>query len=109
MTDDEIDARLAALMAEPAAAPDPAFADHVVALARFDLVRRRARRRAFARVGREALALVAVLATFVLLARLPSGPAAGLGDALPLASPAMLGVILLGLWALVVNRPSPAT
>jgi hypothetical protein len=108
MTDDEIDARLAALMAGPAAAPDPAFADHVVALARFDLARRRARRRAFARVGREALALVAVLATFALLARLPSGPAAGLGDALPLASPAMLGVILLGLWAAAVNRPSPA-
>jgi len=109
MTDDEIDARLAALMAEPAPAPDPAFADHVVALARFDLARRRARRRALARVGREALALVAVLATFALLARLPSGPVAGAGDALPLASPAMLGVILLGLWALVVNRPSPAT
>ena len=104
MTDEEIHVRLAALLTEPAPAPDPAFADRIVALARFDLACHRARRRGFARIGREAVALTAVLATFALLAWMPSGAAAGIGDALPLASPAMLGVTLLALWALVANR-----
>jgi hypothetical protein len=109
MTEVDLDGRLSALMMEPVPAPDPLFADHLVALANFDLALRRSRRRSFAQIGREAAALVAVLATFALLARLPSGLGAGAGDALPLASPAMLGVTLLGLWALVVNRPTPAT
>ena len=108
MTDEEIDARLAALLAEPAPAPDPVFADRIVALARFDLASRRARRRSFARIGREAAALAAVLVTFALLARAPAGAAAGIGDAVPLASPAMLGVTLLALWALVANRQPAA-
>ena len=68
MTD--ADARLSALLAYPAPPrTDPAFADRVVALAAHDLAARRARRRGFAQIAREALVLTAVLASFALLAR----------------------------------------
>ena len=55
----------------------------------------------------ETLALVAVVATFAILAS-AAPEAAAFGDTLPLASPAMLGVAMLGLWALVGVRPAAA-
>ena len=56
-------------------------------------------------IGREALALAAVLATFVLLSVKMAGPApAGLGDALPLGSSAMIGLVVLALWGLTGLR-----
>jgi hypothetical protein len=107
MTDHDLDARLTALLAEPAPPPDPAFTDRIVALARHDLAGRRARRRVIERVGIETLALAAVVVAFASLARtVPQG--AGFGDVVGLASPAMLGLAMLGLWALVGIRAVPA-
>ena len=104
MTHDPMDARLAALLTDRPAVPDRAFADRVVALAAHDLAVRRWQRTAIARVGRETLALVAVLVAFVLLAR--ATPASG--GMVPLASPAMLGLAMLLLWGVVAVRPAPA-
>ncbi|HVM38025.1 MAG TPA: hypothetical protein VM265_06535 [Sphingomicrobium sp.] len=107
MNEQDVDARLRALLAERPPAPDPAFSDRVIGLAAFEQAERRARRRAVRRLASETLALVAVLATFALLAR--AGPvAADLGDTIPLASPAMLGLAMLVLWALVGFRPAAA-
>lgn len=107
MNAQDVDARLAALFAEAPPAPDPAFCDRVVLLAACEQAERRARRRTLRRVAREGVALAAVLAAFALLAR--AGPrAADLGDAVPLASPAMLGLAMLALWALVALRPAAA-
>lgn len=107
MTDSSLDARLAALFAEPMPAPDPGFTGRIVALAAHDLAVRRARRRAFQRIGIEALGLAAVIAAFALLAR--SAPdAAGFGDVMTLANPALLGLAMLTLWGLVGLRPAAA-
>ncbi len=109
MTDpNDVDARLAFLLADRADAPaDHAFADRVVALAAHDLRVRKVRRQAMAQVTREAVALAAVLAAFVLLARIGPG-AADLGDMVPLASPAMLGLVMLAVWGLVAARGQAA-
>lgn len=107
MTATDIDARLSALLNEPAPSPDPAFADRVVALARHDLSVRRARRRAIEQVAIEALALGAVAAAFVFLAGSASLPA-GFGDSVGLASPAMLGLAMLAMWTVVGVRPASA-
>ena len=104
MIDTDLDAHLMAMLTEPACTPDAAFADRIVALAAYDLSLRQARRRGLARVARETAALAAVLATFALLARIPGETLAGMGDSIPLTSPAMLGVALLGFWALVGGR-----
>ena len=107
MNEHDVDARLKALFAEPPPAPDPAFSERVIALAAYERTERRARRRLVRRVASDTLALIAVLATFVLLAR--AGPiAADFGDTIPLASPAMLGLAMLGLWAAVGFRPAAA-
>lgn len=107
MTDQDLDVRLAALLARPEPAADPVFAERIVALARHDLALRRARRRAVERVGLEALALSAIVAAFAMLAR--SGTEfAGFGDEIALSNPAMLGLAMLGLWGLVGLRPTPA-
>lgn len=107
MTDHDIDARLSALFAKDPPIADPAFSERVVALAAYEQAERRARRRAYRRVASETTALAAVLATFALLAR-AAPVAANLGDSVPLASPAMLGIAMLGLWALVGLRPAVA-
>lgn len=107
MNEDNVDARLKAMFAERPPIPDAAFSDRVIALAVYEQTERRARTRAMRRVMNETLAMFAVLATFALLAR--SGPgAADLGDTIPLASPAMLGLAMLGLWAVVSLRPAAA-
>ena len=107
MTDADLDARLARLLANAPVAPDSNFADRIAALAAYDLAERKARARAFRRIGTEAIALAAVLATFVVLAA--SAPSAiEFGDTIPLVSPAMFGVAMLGLWALVGLRPAAA-
>ena len=104
----DIDARLTLLFAEHPPAPDPAFSDRVIMLAAYEQAERRARRRALRRLASETMALVAVLAAFALLAR--AGPvAADVGDTVPLASPAMLGLAMLALWAIVGTRPAAAS
>ena len=105
MNEHDVDARLKALFDEPPPAADPAFSDRVIRLTAFEQTRRQARRRAVRRVTSETLALIAVLATFALLAR--TGPVvADLGGTIPLASPAMLGLAIVGLWAFVGFRPA---
>jgi hypothetical protein len=106
MTDD-IDRRLAGLLAAHSPEPDPAFADRVVALASFELTLRASRRRTIAQLVKEAAALGAVLLSFALLAR-TAPESAGFGDAVPLGSPAMLGVAVLALWALTGARSAKA-
>jgi len=101
---DDIDLRISALFAAPDPAPDPGFAERVIALAAYDLKVRRARRAAVAQVGREALGLVAVLICFGLLTLKAAGQPAGPGDVVPLGSPAMLGLALLALWGLVAGQ-----
>lgn len=105
MTDSsDIDIRLAGLLRDHTDAPtDQAFVDRIIALAGHDLRVRRMRRRAIAQVAREAVALAAVLGAFVLLARIGSN-AADFGDMIPLASPAMMGLIMLLVWGLVSGR-----
>jgi len=100
----DIDARIAALLADPQPArPDSAFADRIVALAAYDLSTRKSRHRALIQVGREALGLAAVLASFAFLAR--AGPLpAGLGDAIGLGSPAMAGLAMLLMWSIVATK-----
>lgn len=105
MTDLNLDARLTALLAQPDPAADEHFVDRVVALARHDFAVRRARKRAIERVGIELLALAAVIAAFALLAN-AAPEAAGFGDVIGLASPAMLGLTMLILWGLVGGRPA---
>ena len=107
MDERDIDVRLMALLAQPAPASDPRFADRVVALARHDLAARRARRRAIGQVAIEALALGAVAAAFAFLAG-TAPQAAGLGDSLGLANPATLGLAMLAMWAIVGIRPAAA-
>lgn len=101
---EDVDVRLSALFVEFDSPPDPDFAARVVALAAYDLKVSRARRAAVTQVGREALALVAVLVCFCLLTLQAPGQPVGPGDALPLGSPAMIGVALLALWALVASQ-----
>lgn len=101
---DDIDRRLKSLLAEPPPAPDAAFADRVVALAAYEAQRRRSTRRIWSRLAGDGAALAAVLGAFALAARLPAGELVGFGDTIALASPAMAGVVLLALWALVAAR-----
>ena len=105
---DDVDVRLSALFEELPSPPDPDFAARVIALAAYDSKVRRARRAAVTSVGHEALALVAVLVCFWLLAVKAPGQPAGAGDALPWGSPAMIGVALLALWALVASQSRAA-
>ena len=107
MNEHDVDARLKALFAETPPVADPAFSNRVIGLVAFEQARQKARRRAVRRVTSETLALIAVLATFTMLAS--TGPAiADVSDTIPLASPAMLGLAILGLWALVGFRPAAA-
>ena len=103
MNEHDVDARLEALFAESPATPDPAFSDRIMALAAYEQAVRRARRLALRRLASESLALGAVLVTFALLARV-APVAADLSDTIPLASPAMFGLMMLGLWAFVGFR-----
>jgi len=101
---EDVDVRLSALFEEFDSPRDPGFAARVIALAAYDAKVRRARRAAVTLVVREALALVAVLVCFCLLTLQPPGQPVGPGDILPLSSPAMIGVALLALWALVASQ-----
>lgn len=105
MNEENVDARLKLLFAEPPPAPDPAFGDRVILLAGHAQTERQVRRRAAHRLASEALALIAVLAAFTALA-LIAPVAADLGDTIPLASPAMFGLAMLGIWVLVATRPA---
>ena len=106
MNNAELDTRLTALLrTDSAARPSDGFADRVMALAAYDLSQRRWRRKTVARVGRETLGLVAVLVVFAVLARMaPSSSAPA--DILPLASPAMVGLVMLAMWSVASLSPA---
>ncbi|MCL6683435.1 hypothetical protein [Sphingomonas alba] len=103
MNEADLDKRLSALLQEPDAAPDPAFVDRVVLAARVDRQIRVARRRAFRRTLIECGAAIAVAGAFYLMSQeqapLPDGR-------FSLFGPAMAGLVMLGLWALV-TLPTP--
>ena len=101
---EDLDVRLSALFKEVESPPDPDFAARVIALAAYEAKVRRARRAAVTLVGREAVALLAVLVCFYLLPLQSPGESVGSGDALLLGSPATIGVALLALWALVSTQ-----
>jgi len=107
MNDSEVDLRLAALLADPSPPKrDPVFAERIVALAAYELTVRRSRRRAIAQTGREAIKLATILASFVALASAAPDSAAGLGDAISIGSPAMLGLIMLLAWGVAMRGPA---
>jgi hypothetical protein len=98
---DPIDMQLAQLLAAPERAPDEAFVARTEALVRFDRARAAARKAAFARVGLEAMASGAVVAAFAGASRVGEA-----SEQVALFSPAMAGLITLGLWcALTLRSP----
>ena len=106
MNVDELDARLAAVLRDDSTAQrSDDFADRIVALAAYDLSQRQWRRHTILRIGRETLGLIAVLFVFATLARM-APERVGFGDLLPLASPAMAGLVMLALWSLVAISPA---
>ena len=97
-----VDQMLKSLLATPERPADENFVRHTVALVRFEQRRHAARRAALSRVGLESIAAGAMLLAFA--------GAASIGEAaevVPLFSPAMAGLIALGLWCAVSLR-SPA-
>lgn len=106
MTDSDLDARLAALLADPSVpAKDERFAERVIALAGQEMALRRRRRSAIHRVGLETLAFLAVLGAFTFLARV-APDAAGPGDSIALGSPAMAGLLVLLMWGMTTVAPA---
>jgi hypothetical protein len=98
MNEPDIDARLDALLREPAPAADPAFADRVMLAIRveqeFAATRRRAWRRALIDCG----AAAAVGMTFFMMSQIGTPDPTGL---IHLQGPAMGGLIMLLLWGVV--------
>jgi len=99
---DELDRRLAALMTCPDRAVDEKFAQRVKRAIVADERLRIARRRAWSKFRVEAAATGAATAVFILLGRLPTSAE----GAVPVSSPAGVGLLLLGLWVAVTLRPS---
>ena len=104
MTDEErIDARLAALLAAPAAAPDEAFVARIERVVRAEQQFAAARSRAWRRFAAECAASAAMISAFYLLWRL--APAAQPFEPPPIG-PAAAALLLLFLWFGVVLRPA---
>ena len=98
MNDQDIDRQLGLLLRDPDPAPDPAFADRVVAAAAIDRSFREARHRAWRRAVLDCTAAAAVGLAFFLLSQTEHDSIAG---TISLQGPAMAGMIMLGLWAMV--------
>jgi len=99
---DPLDLRLRTFLAPPRA-PDEVFAMRVRAGIRAEQRLRAARRASWVTFATEMAAGASVIVAFLLLSR-PLVPFDS-GLVVPLYSPAMCGVILLGLWTLVSLRP----
>jgi len=93
------DRTLSSLLATPERDADAAFVSQVEALVRYDQLRLAARRSAFRRIAIETAAAGAMLVAFVAAARIGAP-----SDLVPLFSPAMAGLIALGVWATVSLR-----
>ena len=100
---DALDLELAALLAAPARVPDRRFTERVTQAVLAEERLRAASRRGLRRLAAEAAATVAVLLGYLALGSWHAPAEARLE--LPLTSPAMAAVLLLGLWAAVGLRP----
>lgn len=98
MNDLDIDRRLGQLLSRPSPAAEPEFADRVMAAVAIDRALQRARRRAFRRAVLDCLGAVAVGASFFLLSRTEHAAVTGM---ISLQGPAMAGLVMLALWAMV--------
>ena len=98
MNEADIDRRLGLLLRESTPAADPVFASRVVAAAAIDRSFREARRRASRRALIDCAAATMVGVTFFLLSQTETGSISG---AISLEGPAMAGLVMLGLWAMV--------
>jgi Na+-transporting NADH:ubiquinone oxidoreductase subunit NqrB len=105
-SDDQTDALLASLLAAPERAPDERFVLQVRQAMIADRALVAARKSAWRKFGVEMAATGAVVLAFLLLNR--SGSALPDDAAIPLYNPAMIGFLLLALWALVAMRPAAA-
>ena len=95
---DDTELRLAALF-DDAPIADDGFTERVIALCALEDRLARGRRAGMTRLGLEAAALAGVLAAFAGLASVGTA-----SDVVPLASPAMIGLLLLGTWLAVGPR-----
>jgi hypothetical protein len=102
---DEIDLKLQALLRTPDRPEDGQFAERVHRRVLAEQRLADVRRKGWRRFALETAASAAILAAFILLAR--AAPGEGGSDFVPLFSPAMLGLVVLGLWLAVAARPSP--
>ena len=103
MTDD-MDARIAALLKAPERAPDDTFVATMRLQVEADIRLSAAAARARQQFAWKAAAGAVVIAAFVFLARME--PPASSDATVPLLSPAMLGFLMLGLWA-AIDLPAP--
>jgi hypothetical protein len=106
MTDD-LEAGLRNLLAPSPRSPDEPFAERVRRAVLADQRFMEARRRAWRRFAAEAAATGAAILAFMLLGRL--GTPTGAEGVVPLMSPAMAGILLLGLWVGIGLKPSGAS
>src|SRR3954463_3566166 len=104
MNEPDIDARLGALLREPVPAADPAFAGRVMLAIRLEQKFAATRRRAWRRALIDCGAAAAVGMTFFLMSQIGTPDPTGL---IHLQGPAMGGLIMLLLWA-VVALPTSA-
>jgi hypothetical protein len=98
MTDPN-DNLLAALLGTPARATDEAFVSQIQALVKYERRQAALRRAAFRRVAIETGAAAAMLLAFVFAAKVGDA-----SDVIPLFSPAMAGLVALGLWVTIFLR-----
>jgi len=105
MNEHDIDARLGALLREPAPTADPAFAERVMLAVRVEQEFAAARRRALRRALVDCGAAAAMGLAFFLMSQIGSPDPAGL---IGLGDPAMAGLIMLLLWGAVALPASGA-
>ena len=98
MNDEQLDLRLGALLRDAEPMPDPAFNARVLAAARLDRQIREVRRRAWRRASIDCAVAVAVAGSFYLLTQAQAPSPDGI---IALQAPAMAGLVMLALWAVV--------
>jgi hypothetical protein len=100
MNDNEIDARLSALLAPPEEFPDEVFTARVRRAILAEDRLEAARRASWRRFGGELAGTAAIVLAFLLLARISGGGATGLG-------PGLAAFVMIGFWTVAGLRPTP--
>ncbi len=98
---DDLDARLHALLSPPDEFPDEIFISRMRRAVLADEQLRAARRRSWRRFAVELAGSAAILAAFLLL-----GLAQGPGDDVIAFEPALAGLLMVGFWTFVALRPA---